>query len=331
MPEQWWFSFRPGAPRNVEIFDLSPYAYEEFLRSCRDALLPSWKVVDASRVFPDPPGSVEAKGRGLPHGYAETKAAIVAGVRKPADLPGYREALEGIERLRKSDFEAWLAEHSLDALVFPANADIGRADSDVNEASYDDANRNGVRFSNMNHAIRHLGIPSVSVSMGIMSDTSMPVNLTFAGAAYSDNDLLRYAHAYEQATRHRRAPGRVQPLSDEIVEYDARTTIPHAKRAEKIAPVVSIDSRATQPDAPKDSIRFSGTAQDASSLAVVRIYINGHKISESTSVQWIADVPAARLQTLREPNARSVAVLVIAKDKWGNAGASVADVTLPGG
>lgn len=44
----------------------------------------------------------------------------------------------------------------------------------------------------MNYSMRHLGMPSVSVCKGTMSDTKMPVNLTFIGPAYSDKELLRY-------------------------------------------------------------------------------------------------------------------------------------------
>ena len=52
----------------------------------------------------------------------------------------------------------------------------------------------------MNHVMRHLGIPSVSVTMGIMEDTGMPVGLTFAGPAYSDTELMKWAFDYENAS-----------------------------------------------------------------------------------------------------------------------------------
>ena len=67
--------------------------------------------------------------------------------------------------------------------------------------------------ANGNLAIRHLGIPTVTVPMGTMADIGMPVGLTFAGRAYDDNALLRYASAFE-AIRHRRtAPKRTPRLS----------------------------------------------------------------------------------------------------------------------
>ena len=69
----------------------------------------------------------------------------------------------------------------LDAVVFPAVADVGPADMDVNAASADLGWRNGVWVANGNLAIRHLGIPTVTVPMGTMADIGMPVGLTFAG------------------------------------------------------------------------------------------------------------------------------------------------------
>jgi len=39
--------------------------------------------------------------------------------------------------------------------------------------------------------------------MGLMEDTGMPVNLTFAAKAYDDNSILRYGYAFEMATKKR--------------------------------------------------------------------------------------------------------------------------------
>jgi amidase len=329
MPEGWWFSFGPGAPRNVELFDLTPSAYESFLKSCNDPNFPSWSVVDASQVFPDPSGSVEAKGKGLPHGYAEVKATIVAGVKRPAELPKFKEALEGVEKLRKLLFEDWLAQNQFDAVVFPANADIGKADADVNDASYDDANRNGVRFSNMNHAIRHLGIPSVSVAMGTMSDTGMPVNLTFAGPAYADAKLLSFAYAYEQATHHRRAPTRVPALDGEVIEYNSKSTTPPARRKETKPPELRIEPTVRVVSAEPATIRIAGTAQDASGIASLRVYVNGHQVVTEGNDSWSASLPLTQLNRWRNPAAGSFTVLVLAKDKQGNTAADLKEMTAP--
>jgi amidase len=317
MPDNWWFR-RGGPPGpNAEMNDLAPWAYEQFLKSCEDPAFPSWSVVDADLVFPDPPGSVEARGKGLPHGYAATKARIVAGLTPPEQLPNFRAALLGTENLRKQLFEDWMTRLGLDAIVFPANADVGRADSDVNETSYADANRNGVFFSNTNHMLRHLGIPSVSVAMGVMEDIGMPVNLTLAGRAYSDNDLLAYAYAYESATHRRVAPSRTPELPDETFEWDPGSVTAPAKRAEKSPPLLKLEVVA---DGAGRTLRITGNASDRSGIARVSIYVDGVRLAGSPSRAWNLKVPAG---------GRNARVMVVAKDKLGNAAALMRDVTFP--
>ena len=97
-------------------------------------------------------------------------------------------------------------------MVFPAVADVGPADMDVNEASADLGWRNGVWVANGNLVVRHLGIPTVTVPMGTMADIGMPVGLTFAGRAHDDVALLRVAAAFEATGRRRTAPLRTPPL-----------------------------------------------------------------------------------------------------------------------
>ncbi|MFJ4480261.1 hypothetical protein [Streptomyces xanthochromogenes] len=101
----------------------------------------------------------------------------------------------------------------LDAVVFPAVADIGRADMDVSTASADLGRRNGVWVANGNLVPRHLGIPTVTVPMGTMHDTGRPVGLTFAGRAYDDNTLLVLAAAFEKTGDRRTVPPRTPRLS----------------------------------------------------------------------------------------------------------------------
>lgn len=106
-----------------------------------------------------------------------------------------------LEAQRKRDFEDWTDDLNLDLIVFPANGDVGFADLETNLDSTTHSLKNGVKYSNGNRAIRHFGIPTVSIPMGIMEERRMPVNLTFAGKAYDDEKLLSYAYAYEQVTR----------------------------------------------------------------------------------------------------------------------------------
>lgn len=48
-------------------------------------------------------------------------------------------------------------------------------------------------------------VPSIVVPAGFTRD-NLPAGITFLGRPYSDASMIRFAYAYEQATRHRRAP-----------------------------------------------------------------------------------------------------------------------------
>ena len=57
-------------------------------------------------------------------------------------------------------------------------------------------------------------LPSISVPAGFTSD-DLPVGITFLGRPFSDGLMIKLAHAYEQATTHRRPPTSTPPLDDE--------------------------------------------------------------------------------------------------------------------
>ncbi|THX01625.1 hypothetical protein D6D13_08800 [Aureobasidium pullulans] len=84
------------------------------------------------------------------------------------DIPGISDALKALEAQRKRDLEDWMTEHDFDAVVFPAVGDVGKADLEQDPTCAEHALLNGVRYSNDNRALRHLGVPTVSVPMGIL-------------------------------------------------------------------------------------------------------------------------------------------------------------------
>ena len=203
----------------IEMWDLIIWAWNDFLDQNGAPEMRSLDDVDGERVFPHPAGT-------LPDRYPDDADLAVLVERAQGararldDIPRLAESLAGLEKTRRLDFEEWLERERLDAIVFPAAADVAPEDAERNPESNDIAWRNGVRYSNGNLAIRHLGIPTVTVPMGLMDDIGMPVGLTFAGRAYDDSALLTLAHEFERVHPRRVPPPRTPeldagPLSDE--------------------------------------------------------------------------------------------------------------------
>jgi amidase len=200
-----------------ELLDLSAYAWDDFLAANGDPGLSRLAAVDGSRIFPHPEGALPDRYAG----FDDDIASYPAHVRDhPVDtfleIPHLEEGLRGLEETRRVDLEEWMDGLGLDAVVFPAVADVGPADMDVNESSADLGWRNGVWVANGNLVVRHLGIPTVTVPMGTMADIGMPVGLTFAGRAYDDAMLLGVAAAFEATGVRRTAPPRVPRIEEEL-------------------------------------------------------------------------------------------------------------------
>lgn len=207
---------RPGAPTIAtrgmvspaylrrEIIDLSAWGWDDFLAANGDPALNTLADVDGSRIFPQPEGALPDRYTGFDDDIAEYPEWVREHPGTTLEgIPELADGLRGLEETRRVDLEEWMAGLGVDAVVFPAVADVAPADMDVNPASADLGWRNGVWVANGNLVPRHLGIPTVTVPMGTMEDTGMPVGLTFAGRAYDDAALLALATAFE-ATGHRR-------------------------------------------------------------------------------------------------------------------------------
>ncbi|WNM27283.1 amidase [Demequina capsici] len=198
-----------------ELWDLSMWGWDDFLAANGQPGLSSLAEADPDLIFPAPAGASPDRydSPHLPARYADDAFDLGDHVRRAREgvVPWHRvgflqQGLEGLERARKVLLEDWMDAHGLDAVVLPTMADVGPADSDTDPASADLAWRNGVWVANGNLAIRHLGIPTVTVPMGVMEDTGMPVGLTIMGRAWDDAHLLSLAAAIEKVL-----PPRVPP------------------------------------------------------------------------------------------------------------------------
>lgn len=221
---------RPGAPTvfnrglvskeflHHELWDLTAWAFDDFLQANGDPALNRLVAVDGPRIFPHDPGTLPNREGDLAAGMDEYVRMAERGITPWNELDTLPDGLRGLEETRRIDLEQWMDRLGLDAVLFPTVADIAPADADVNPESADIAWSNGVWVANGNLAIRHLGVPTVTVPMGMLEDIGMPIGLTFAGRAYDDSSLLRLAAAYESTGNKRVVPPRTPPLA--VTQFD---------------------------------------------------------------------------------------------------------------
>ena len=111
------------------------------------------------------------------------------------DDPAYKAAQETIQKvLRAEGLDKVFASERLDAIVAPTTGAAWLTDFLNGDAS------TGI-FSSPAAAA---GYPHVTVPAGFLH--GLPMGVSFVGAPWTEAKLLRLAYAYEQATRHHRAP-----------------------------------------------------------------------------------------------------------------------------
>lgn len=104
-------------------------------------------------------------------------------------LKGSRE--EGIDRIMNL--------HHLDAIIAPTGSPAWKTDL-INGDSF--------QLGSSSPAAR-AGYPNITVPMGFVDE--LPVGISFFGSAWSEPILLEIAYAYEQGTKHRKAPKFLSP------------------------------------------------------------------------------------------------------------------------
>ncbi|GAJ21883.1 unnamed protein product [marine sediment metagenome] len=61
----------------------------------------------------------------------------------------------------------------------------------------------------------HTGFPAITVPIGF-NDESLPAGMTFIGPLFSEPELIKFAYAYEQATKHRKPPVKFSAIADTL-------------------------------------------------------------------------------------------------------------------
>ncbi|MBT1161516.1 amidase [Bifidobacterium sp. SO1] len=295
-----------------EWLQLNAAALEEFIRGFDIDGIDSLLDVDPNDIFPNPFDSM-ARRTGWQYGFYQQAAQYMRDGRLlPLDkTPELAAGLAGLEAIRKRHLEQWMRAGGLDVLVFPTNSNIAHADADVDEVHNTEAWQDGTWFSNGNRMIRHLGIPTVSVTMGVMDDTGVPAGLTFMGPAGSDRLLLACALEYEQASRRRVAPRRTPPIESlGRIAFDQDSSAPAGR------------TFAARLDAGiRDGLlRYTVTAADPDDRVACRIFVNGLMIEQWDGTQaWDGSISLARVF-----DARKIAVVALFTGRGRTVGADIA-------
>ena len=107
----------------------------------------------------------------------------------------YKEAVENMLKAYRDDgIDRVMDEYKLDAIVAPSGGPAWKTDL-----------INGDNFMLSSSVYAALsGYPNINVPMGFIGE--VPVGMCFFGRAWSEPVLLEIAYAYEQGTKHRKAP-----------------------------------------------------------------------------------------------------------------------------
>ncbi len=125
---------------------------------------------------------------------------VMAEAKGPLTEPAYLSALERNRRLsREEGIDAVLKAHNLDALMMPTTSPPTKIDL-----------VNGSRIlGGSSRPAALAGYPVISVPAGLVF--GLPVGITLMTRAFGEATLLKFAYAFEQATKARRPPTFVPP------------------------------------------------------------------------------------------------------------------------
>jgi Asp-tRNA(Asn)/Glu-tRNA(Gln) amidotransferase A subunit family amidase len=306
--------------------ELVAYLWDDFLKQNGDPNYPDLASANGSQMFPRP-------AEYIPDRYMEQKnfmdyPGLVERARERNGksiwaIEGIAKALPALEEQRKRDLEDWMDSLHIDAVVFPANGDVGKADLEHRDASAKHALQNGVKYSNGNRAIRHMGVPTVSTTMGLMAEKKMPCNLTFAGKHGQDCELLRFARAFEQATTTRDKPPVTPDLPTDIIE--AAQLRAGSENGQHAPPKLLI----MEPYVDGRTLHMSGTLNgpDNGANDDIQVFVNGKSVApvrEGFAWSIAADVerftPETPLYGGYSVHVGKVNIVVIARGKGGVTG-----------
>lgn len=127
--------------------------------------------------------------------YFDQQLLTMAAAKGDLNSKEYTEALaKMLSATRENGIDKLLKEHNLDALMAPTGSPAWKTDL-----------INGDHFVGGSSSLAAIsGYPTITVPMGFTDE--LPVGVSFMSKAWAEPVLIEIAYAYEQATRHRKAP-----------------------------------------------------------------------------------------------------------------------------
>ena len=123
------------------------------------------------------------------------------------DAPEYKDArAKGLSKARTEGIDKWLADYNVSAVLALTKAPgpTITPDGAVREHSVTKREEKGAKPPHATTYASIAGYPILTVPMGLVE--GMPVGLSFIGPAWSEQMLLSFGYAYEQASRMRVPP-----------------------------------------------------------------------------------------------------------------------------
>lgn len=176
-------------PIEGDSFQVMLYEFKDGLNKYFAGLAPAGPVRDVGQLIEfNKKDAVELR-------WFDQKLLEQAQEKGGLEAAEYKKALASMLKAAREDgIDKLLAEHKLDALMAPTGAPAWKTDLVV-----------GDHFMGSSSSLAAIaGYPSITVPMGFVGE--LPVGVSFFAGAWSEPVLIEIAFAYEQGTKHRRAP-----------------------------------------------------------------------------------------------------------------------------
>ncbi|CZT02811.1 related to glu/asp-tRNA amidotransferase subunit A [Rhynchosporium agropyri] len=293
LPANWW----SGINGSTGIFNgLMAHSWNTFLKFNKDPYIPNLAATNLSDIWPFELLSPTEQKQLQASGRTGNRYATFANITATTDYYGFAnlsDSLYNLEAMREVFLHDWLDQNNCSFTIFPSQGDVSSANSDVNDNSFNYTALTGIWFANGGESIRVLGVPTVTVPMGLLPGKQMPMGLTFAGKAYDDTKLLSCAYAYEQKSLRRIPPKLVPELPSDIFPLFGTRAAKKAARPQISVEAINV-TNVLDPDMMRVTVRGS--------ISPTSMTLAGYSVSTQPIVSITVgtfDIPSPQLKFVK--------------------------------